>query len=56
MPSDARAALRDLQVNIDLATEFVAGVSYEAFRNDTRTIYAVTRWPAPATSTAMSCP
>lgn len=43
MPSDARAALRDMEVNIDLATEFVAGTNYEAFRDDTRTIYAVTR-------------
>jgi uncharacterized protein with HEPN domain len=43
MPSDARGALRDMEVNIDLATEFVASINYEAFRDDTRTIYAVTR-------------
>jgi uncharacterized protein with HEPN domain len=39
----ARAALRDVQHHIDLANHFVTGFDYEAFRNDTRTIYAVTR-------------
>jgi uncharacterized protein with HEPN domain len=39
----ATAALRDMEHHIDLATEFVAGVDYEAFRDDTRTVYAVTR-------------
>jgi uncharacterized protein with HEPN domain len=43
MPSDPAAALRDIQRNIDLATQFVAGMEYEAFRDDTRTVYAVTR-------------
>jgi uncharacterized protein with HEPN domain len=44
MLSDSeRAALHDMQYHIDLATEFVAGLSYEAFRDDTRTLYAVTR-------------
>ena len=43
MPSDAAAALRDMEHHIDLAMQFVAGLSYEAFRDDTRTLYAVTR-------------
>ena len=37
MLSDSeRAALHDMQYHIDLATEFVAGLSYEAFRGDMR--------------------
>ena len=32
-----------MEHHIDLATEFVAGIGYEAFRDDTRTVYAVTR-------------
>ena len=44
MPSDAAtAALRDMEHHIALATQFVAGLDYEAFRNDTRTVFAVTR-------------
>jgi uncharacterized protein with HEPN domain len=44
MPSDsATAALRDMQHHIDLASEFVAGLDYETFRDDTRTLFAVTR-------------
>jgi uncharacterized protein with HEPN domain len=44
MPSDAAtAALRDIEHHIDLATAFVAGLGYETFRDDTRTVYAVTR-------------
>jgi uncharacterized protein with HEPN domain len=43
MPSDAANALRDIERNIDLAIQFVAGVDYEAFRDDARTVYAVTR-------------
>jgi uncharacterized protein with HEPN domain len=44
MPSDsATAALRDIEYHIDLASRFVAGLGFEAFRNDTRTLYAVTR-------------
>jgi len=44
MPSDSAArALRDMGHHIELATRFVAGMSYEAFRDDTRTLYAVTR-------------
>jgi uncharacterized protein with HEPN domain len=39
----ATAALRDMEHHIDLATEFVAGSGYEAFRDDMRTVYAVTR-------------
>ena len=44
MLSDAaRAALLDMAHHIELATQFTAGVEYEAFRDDTRTLYAVTR-------------
>jgi uncharacterized protein with HEPN domain len=43
MPSDAAAALRDMERHIDLAVQFVAGMDYEAFRDDARTLYAVTR-------------
>lgn len=44
MPSEAAlAALRDIQHHIGLATEFVRGLTFEAFRDDTRTVYAVTR-------------
>lgn len=44
MPSDAvSSALRDIEHHINLATHFIAGVDYEAFCDDTRTIYAVTR-------------
>ena len=39
----AIAALRDMERHIGLATEFVAGFGYEAFQDDTRTVYAVTR-------------
>ncbi|MGO4880649.1 MAG: DUF86 domain-containing protein [Bryobacteraceae bacterium] len=43
MPSDAAAAaLRDMEHHIALATQFVAGLDYEAFRNDICTV-AVTR-------------
>jgi len=44
MPSDASAtALRDMEHHITLANQFVAGLDYEAFRNDIRTVFAVTR-------------
>jgi uncharacterized protein with HEPN domain len=44
MPSDAgEAALRDMEHHIDLANNFVAGLHYETFCDDTRTLYAVTR-------------
>jgi uncharacterized protein with HEPN domain len=44
MPSDrARLALFDIRDNIGLVREFVAGLSFEAFRADRRTFYAVTR-------------
>jgi uncharacterized protein with HEPN domain len=36
-------ALADILHNIQLATDFTEGVSYEAFRADLRTVYAVTR-------------
>ena len=44
MPSDAaEAVLRDMEHHIDLASKFVAGLDYDAFQDDTRTLYAVTR-------------
>jgi len=43
MPSDAAAVLRDMERHMGLATQFVAGLDCEAFRHDTRTIFAVTR-------------
>ena len=44
MRSDpALAALRDIAHHIELAAGFVAEMSFEAFRDDLRTFYAVTR-------------
>jgi len=44
MPSNSTdAALRDIEHHIVLASQFVAGLDYEAFRDDARTLYAVTR-------------
>jgi uncharacterized protein with HEPN domain len=44
MLSDAAArALRDIAHHIDLAAGFAAGLDYDAFRTDLRTVYAVTR-------------
>jgi uncharacterized protein with HEPN domain len=44
MLSDAAArALRDMAHHIDLAASFVAGIDYDTFRDDLRTVYAVTR-------------
>jgi len=36
-------ALADILRNIQLATDFTEGISYEGFRADLRTVYAVTR-------------
>jgi uncharacterized protein with HEPN domain len=44
MHSDpALAALREIAHHIELATGFVDGMSFDAFRNDLRTFYTVTR-------------
>jgi uncharacterized protein with HEPN domain len=44
MRSDAPlTALRDIAHHIDLAVHFAAGFDYERFRDDLRTVYAVTR-------------
>ena len=43
MPSESAAPLRDIEHHIDLAVEFVKGLQYEAFRDDTRTLYAAVR-------------
>jgi uncharacterized protein with HEPN domain len=44
MPSrSAEAILRDLAYHIDLAEHFAAGFDFDAFRDDLRTVYAVTR-------------
>ena len=43
MPSDAAGALADIEHHIDLAIGFMAGSDYEAFQEDLRTVYAITR-------------
>jgi uncharacterized protein with HEPN domain len=44
MPSSsASAVLRDILYHIDLALHFVAEYDYRTFRDDLRTLYAVTR-------------
>jgi uncharacterized protein with HEPN domain len=46
MPSDSDAVrrwLHDIQHHIEMAQGFVAGMSYEAFKNDNLRLYAVTR-------------
>ena len=49
MPSDRRRpdrlrqTLVDIRDNVELARSFVAGMSYEAFAADRRTVYAVIR-------------
>lgn len=44
MPSKpADAALRDISYHIDLAAAFAAGFNLDAFKNDLKTVYAVTR-------------
>lgn len=44
MPSDnGTAALHDIAYHVDLAEHFVEGFDYDAFRDDLRTVYAVTR-------------
>jgi len=46
MPSDSGAISRrltDIQHRIRLAQEFVAGIGYEAFKDDNLRLYAVTR-------------
>ena len=44
MPSKSpHTALRDILHHIDLAAHFAAGFDYERFRQDVRTVYAVTR-------------
>lgn len=37
------AALRDIAQHIELAVGFVSRLEYDAFCEDTRTVYAVTR-------------
>jgi uncharacterized protein with HEPN domain len=44
MPSDLAAVLRNIEHHVKLANQFVvAGFDYEAFRDDTRTVFAVVR-------------
>jgi uncharacterized protein with HEPN domain len=43
MHFEAEAPLRDIEHHINLATQFVAGLNYEEFQTDTRTVYAVIR-------------
>src|ERR1700736_3328150 len=41
--SQSAAALRDMAENIQLARKFVAGLSFNEFQVDRRTVYAVVR-------------
>jgi uncharacterized protein with HEPN domain len=44
MPSESTiASLRDIAYHIDLASHFTEGSDFLAFRDDLRTVYAVTR-------------
>ena len=43
MPCEGEARLRDIEHHINLATQFVAGLNYEEFQTDRRTVYAVIR-------------
>ncbi len=43
MTRDVTDYLRDILENIDVAHEFVADLTYKQFREDKRTLYAVTR-------------
>jgi uncharacterized protein with HEPN domain len=43
MPSDNAAVLKDIEHHIFLANQFVAGLDFESFRNDTRSVFAVIR-------------
>lgn len=43
LSEDAIAALRDIAYHIDLANQFAEGFDLAAFRDDLRTVYAVTR-------------
>jgi uncharacterized protein with HEPN domain len=45
LSDSAFAALRDIEHHISLANQFVAGLEYGAFRDDTRTLYAAIRCP-----------
>jgi len=43
-PSDtATAALREISYNIDLAARFATGFDFDGFKDDLKTLYAVTR-------------
>jgi uncharacterized protein with HEPN domain len=43
MPSDTLTVLRDIEQHIDRANRFVAGLNFDQFENDERTIFAVIR-------------
>lgn len=43
LSNSAAAALRDIAHQTGLASQFVEGFDYESFRDDLRTVYAVTR-------------
>ena len=43
LSESAAGALRDIDHHIELAMQFVAAIDYDAFQEDTRTVYAVTR-------------
>jgi len=43
LSESAIAALRDIAYHIDLANHFAEGFDFVAFRDDLRTVYAITR-------------
>lgn len=43
LSESAKAALRDIAYHIDLAAQFAEGFNSATFRDDLRTVYAVTR-------------
>jgi uncharacterized protein with HEPN domain len=50
MPSKSpRSALVDIRENIALARQFVAGLSFDAFIVERKTVYATMVWPTIVT-------
>jgi len=43
MPSNTKTVLQDIEHHIHLARQFAFGLEYEAFQDDTRTVFAVIR-------------
>ncbi len=51
----ARLALFDIRDNCELAKQFIAGLSFEDFKTDRRTFYAVTRALEIISEAARAC-